>query len=83
MGWKGDSPVLKVSENRPTIHITNDNMDIYVQHNARDHEVFVTDHENSIEGVSIFTAQACRDVADSLNRAADWLDIMDGKPEDK
>ncbi len=59
-----------------TARIQNDNMYLYVQHNARDHEVFVTDYENSMEGISLFTASACREVAAALTRAADWLETL-------
>jgi hypothetical protein len=74
MGWKGDSPVTV--EEPATVKMVNDEIELFVQHNARDHEVFVSHNEDSYDGISIFTGIACRELAMVLMDAAEWLDTL-------
>jgi hypothetical protein len=77
MGWKGDSPVMTVEEPATVRIVSNDETDIFVEYNARYHEVFVShEMEGRYNGVSIFTGIACREIATALMDAADWLDTL-------
>jgi hypothetical protein len=66
-----------VSDEKTAVRISNSEEVIFVGRNPRDREVFINYSEDgAFEGISLFDSRDCRDLADELHEAANWLDAQ-------